>query len=434
MLNKSNIDKLFIDKLKSFQASPDEKVWQKIERKLKKKKQKKGIPIWWSYSGVAALLTLGFFLFPISDNEFNEIENNVVSSPKQLNIKKELLEKKGNRNLNNANKIYTAEKKIKVSSQKENSSRKKMTHDSKNNFQIALLEKNKIKQFIQPITIHIENTFNIIEPKKLKNKTKGLDFSKEVKDNISMLLNEEKKNAKKKKNWSISPLIGLLNSNSYTKSSPVSSSLSNSTKGDYTYSYGLQVSYQLNRKYSVQTGLHFQEISYQNKNLIVALSNINSSNINSSNINFDTRTNFDMIELNSNVETSGNISAANIVSRNGNLNQRYGYIEIPIEIKYNLIEKNSFKTELIVGASSLFLNENETTLETESFSSSGKMNNLNNINFSANLGVIFSYKFDKKWALNFSPMLKSHLNTFNNNSNGFKPYYFGVYSGINLNF
>ena len=429
MLNKSNIDKLFIDKLKSFQASPDEKVWQKIERKLKKKKQKKGIPIWWSYSGIAALLILGFFLFPISDNEFNEIENNVVSSPKQLNIKKELLEKKGNRNLNNANKIYTAEKKIKVSSQKENSSSKKMTHDSKNNFQIALLEKNKIKQFIQPITIHIENTFNIIEPKKLKNKTKGLDFSKEVKDNIAMLLNEEKKNAKKKKNWSISPLIGLLNSNSYTKSSPVSSSLSNSTKGDYTYSYGLQVSYQLNRKYSVQTGLHFQEISYQNKNLIVALSNINSSNI-----NFDTRTNFDMIELNSNVETSVNISAANIVSRNGNLNQRYGYIEIPIEIKYNLMEKNSFKTELIVGASSLFLNENETTLETESFSSSGKMNNLNNINFSANLGVIFSYKFDKKWALNFSPMLKSHLNTFNNNSNGFKPYSFGVYSGINLNF
>jgi len=429
MLNKSNIDKLFIDKLKSFQASPDEKVWQKIERKLKKKKQKKGIPIWWSYSGIAALLILGFFLFPISDNEFNEIENNVVSSPKQLNIKKELLEKKGNRNLNNANKIYTAEKKIKVSSQKENSSSKKMTYDSKNNFQIALLEKNKIKQFIQPIAIHIENTFNIIEPKKLKNKTKGLDFSKEVKDNISMLLNEEKKNAKKKKNWSISPLIGILNSNSYTKSSPVSSSLSNSTKGDYTYSYGLQVSYQLNRKYSVQTGLHFQEISYQNKNLIVALSNINSSNI-----NFDTRTNFDMIDLNSNVETSVNISAANIVSRNGNLNQRYGYIEIPIEIKYNLIEKNSFKTELIVGASSLFLNENETTLETESFSSSGKMNNLNNINFSANLGVIFSYKFDKKWALNFSPMLKSHLNTFNNNSNGFKPYYFGVYSGINLNF
>ena len=429
MLNKSNIDKLFVDKLKSFQASPDEKVWQKIERKLKKKKQKKGIPIWWSYSGIAALLILGFFLFPISDNEFNEIENNVVSSPKQLNIKKELLEKKGNRNLNNANKIYTAEKKIKVSSQKENSSSKKMTYDSKNNFQIALLEKNKIKQFIQPIAIHIENTLNIIEPKKPKNKTKGLDFSKEVKDNISMLLNEEKKNAKKKKNWSISPLIGLLNSNSYTKSSPVSSSLSNSTKGDYTYSYGLQVSYQLNRKYSVQTGLHFQEISYQNKNLIVALSNINSSNI-----NFDTRTNFDMIDLNSNVETSVNLSAANVVSRNGNLNQRYGYIEIPIEIKYNLIEKNSFKTELIVGASSLFLNENETTLETESFSSSGKMNNLNNINFSANLGVLFSYKFDKKWALNFSPMLKSHLNTFNNNSNGFKPYSFGVYSGINLNF
>ena len=141
-----------------------------------------------------------------------------------------------------------------------------------------------------------------------------------------------------------------------------------------------------------------------------------------------------MNDLNSNVETSVDLSAGNIVSRNGNLNQRYGYIEIPIEIKYNLIEKRSFKTELVVGVSSLFLNENETTLETEAFSSSGEMKNLNNINFSANLGVTFIYKFDKKWALNFSPMLKSHLNTFNNNSNGFKPYYFGVYSGINLKF
>ena len=61
------------------------------------------------------------------------------------------------------------------------------------------------------------------------------------------------------------------------------------------------------------------------------------SNINSSNINFDNaRTNFDMIDLNSNIETSVNLSAAEVVSRNGNLNQRYGYIEIPIEIKYNL--------------------------------------------------------------------------------------------------
>ena len=426
MLDKNNIDKLFIDKLKSFHASPDEKVWQEVERKLKKKKQKKGIPIWWRYSGIAALLILGFLFFPLSNNEFNEIEDNVISSPKQLNTKKELLEKNFDRNFNNTNKIYTAEKTIKESSQKENISTKKMTHNLKKPFQRSFLEKNKIKQNIQPIAINIENTFNIIEPKKAKNKTKGLDFSEEVKDNISRGLNEEKK----KNNWSVSPLIGLLNSNSYTKSSPVSSSLSNSTKGDNTYSYGVQVCYQLNRKWSVQTGLHFQEISYQNRNLIVTSSNINSS----SNINFDTSANFDLNDLNSNVENSMEVLAANIVSRNGNLNQRYGYLEIPIELKYNLIEKRFLKTEFVIGFSSLFLNENEIMLETEAFSSSGEIKNLNNINFSANLGVTFIYKFDKKWALNISPMLKSQLNTFNNNSNGFKPYYFGVYSGINLNF
>ena len=52
----------------------------------------------------------------------------------------------------------------------------KVYHDGENVIPEIFQVKNKIKQFIQPIAIHIENTLNIIEPKKPKNKRQLLNF------------------------------------------------------------------------------------------------------------------------------------------------------------------------------------------------------------------------------------------------------------------
>jgi len=98
------------------------------------------------------------------------------------------------------------------------------------------------------------------------------------------------------------------------------------------------------------------------------------------------------------------------------------------------ISDNKFKTHLIGGFSTLFLKENQIRLSTSSFSKEGKANNLNNINFSGNLGVDFNYNLNTNWSLHINPMFKTQLNTFNKNPDRFQPYTIGIYTGIHYQF
>ena len=127
-------------------------------------------------------------------------------------------------------------------------------------------------------------------------------------------------------------------------------------------------------------------------------------------------------------------SLLNTTSLNGQLNQTYGYIEIPIEVKYNFLGSNKFNTQIVAGFSSLFLNKNEVNLKNQFLSKLGKATNLNTINFSGNLGLDFNYYLNRKWSLNLNPMFKTQLNTFSEKSNGFAPFNLGIYSGIKYTF
>ncbi len=71
---KKNIDQLFKENFGSQEIEPPEMVWTNIERELKKKKERKIIPIWWKYSGVAAVLLIGIFI----GKEFNNNENKSI--------------------------------------------------------------------------------------------------------------------------------------------------------------------------------------------------------------------------------------------------------------------------------------------------------------------------------------------------------------------
>lgn len=59
---KKNIDNLFKENFNGQEIAPPEMVWTNIELALKKKKERKIIPIWSKYSGVAAVLLIGIFI------------------------------------------------------------------------------------------------------------------------------------------------------------------------------------------------------------------------------------------------------------------------------------------------------------------------------------------------------------------------------------
>ena len=68
MNDKKHIDRLFQEKLKDFEAVPNDAIWESIKLKLHEKKRKRRvIPLWWQMAGVAAVLAL---LFTIGNSIF----------------------------------------------------------------------------------------------------------------------------------------------------------------------------------------------------------------------------------------------------------------------------------------------------------------------------------------------------------------------------
>ncbi len=93
MKNNKNIDRLFQEKFKDFEATPNEKIWKNIASSLQEKEKKKRIiPFWWKLSGVAALLAVGFFI----GNEYignDHLQIPSVQTKRSQSIKNEIVTK-----------------------------------------------------------------------------------------------------------------------------------------------------------------------------------------------------------------------------------------------------------------------------------------------------------------------------------------------------
>jgi len=118
----------------------------------------------------------------------------------------------------------------------------------------------------------------------------------------------------------------------------------------------------------------------------------------------------------------------------GVLNQKMGFIEMPVELSYTLFDRK-LGVEVLGGFSTLFLNQNEIFLRTDGLNTKiGTANNLNDIHFSTNFGIGVRYKLFANFDARIEPTFKYQLNTFSTGSTDFRPYIFGVYSGVSYRF
>jgi len=115
---KKNIDDLFKDSFKNFEAVPSPDVWKNIQTKLKEEDDRKVIPIWVKFSGIAALLALFFTIgksFLLNDS-FNKTNTPVVYET-NLEINKDLLDEKRIDITSPSNKTASSKKMIILSQQ-----------------------------------------------------------------------------------------------------------------------------------------------------------------------------------------------------------------------------------------------------------------------------------------------------------------------------
>ena len=441
MNTKKNIDRLFQERLKNLEATPKKKVWKEIESKITKKKRKI-YPFWWVSSGIAASLIIGFSLFPFGnsiDNFKKNYPEEIITKTPATTIESFVKESFETKIVRKSEKEVTSISNKKVIKNQRNNrlatrvnSANKEVKETSNNgaetIEKQFFEEEKIPAVIKAVLEKKKENIIIITKNTASSKdVKGsnkIDIEKFIED-----IKEEKTiESSNKKSWSIAPIFALLNSDSFTNTSSINSRLSGSTKGKNSISYGVQIAYQINKKWSIQSGLQLQEMNFKNNQIVVI-----SSSTNTSNITFNSDETF-AFENNSDASFDNLLPASNAISLNGELTQNYSYYEIPLEIKYYLIGQTKFRTHLIGGFSTLFLKENKIRLSTPSLIEDGKATNLNSINFSGNLGLDLNYTLNTNWSVHINPMFKAQLNTFNNNSNGFSPFNIGVYTGIHYQF
>lgn len=509
MKPNKNIDRLFQEKLRDFEETPPDIVWENIEAHLDGKKKRRIIPIWWRYAGVAVVLFLlsfsAFRYFKI-ENSKNKFENTIVDidknqtpliknnkqpnnqkntgtivstsddedvkqAPSTINKKEDFKNKDAfeQSNLDTKESIVEADTNVKKSSTKIDQDKtaelqgKKSTSDkkeliAKNNSTETTeksvtnndlptkgefknpAEKSINKNAIAKSDLPSDTNKNQSIKEEDKNETEEVVF--ENIENLEDTLNDKFKLKEEElvnelgNRWLVATVVAPVFYNSFnTKGSPLDLQFENNPKeGSQSVSYGVKIGFKLNKKWSLQSGITMLNMGYSVGDVYINPGPQAAARL--ANIDY-TSTGTILNVSTQNIINSNQIETSITVPVKGSLNQEYGYVEVPLEMKYSLTN-GKLGVHLVGGFSTLFLNSNTVFVETPEFSSDlGEARNLNNIDFSGNLGFDVDYSINKHLYINVSPMLKVYTNTFSENyenSDNFKPYLFGVYTGLNYRF
>ena len=244
--------------------------------------------------------------------------------------------------------------------------------------------------------------------------------------------------------WSVGASVAPVFYNSMGEGSPIHSSfVANSKSGDVNLSYGLSVAYALSKKLSIRSGINKVDYGYSTNDVefsssLSALNSIQFSGGQFENIDYASNSEDLVVESMEGFKTPAKDAAPELAgkspARTGVMGQQFGYLEVPVELNYALLDKR-FGVNLVGGLSSLFLVDNSVKISSGDLTTEiGEANNLNSVNFSGNIGFGVNYKFTPKVQLNIEPVFKYHLNTFSNTAGEFQPFTIGIYSGLNFRF
>ena len=259
---------------------------------------------------------------------------------------------------------------------------------------------------------------------------------------LDKILKEKEKEKKKtpkllavnSEKWKIRPNVAPIFMEA-TNGSPIHDIFADNKKEfNNKLSIGLAADYAITRKFSIRAGVNKFDLSY-NTNEIAYYTDLTAVN------GISSRNSIQTIALKDEFHNIviGDKQARGVAvvipptqtpEEYGYLNQKFGYIEFPVEVSYKLVDKK-FGITLISGLSTLLLNNNEVSIVSNNKTMVlGDVNNLNKIHYSTNVGIGFKYSFWKSFEANVEPTFKYQIDTFSDNSGGFKPYFLGIYSGI----
>ncbi|WP_010134434.1 outer membrane beta-barrel protein [Ochrovirga pacifica] len=448
-MNSEDLEKLYQEKLKDLEMTPPKATWQRIEASLlqQQRAKKRGF-IWFTSVGSVAAVFIFWFLFTTTDSTVSLAQQQSQKTKKNA-FKKTSPEqntKKATKSLSSEKTALTNKKKAVVVTSKSTYNNSTLPVSN-----IKTPQKNNTKQPKHIVAITPEPSTNISKQNREQEATKELNFltiasasktatTNQPKEKKALVASENdvKTTVKKESFWSIAPVISQYVYQSFSNQSTLDNRLDNSEKqGESSTAYGFNIAYQISKRIKIKSGIHKISMSQSTNNLAINTFSRTSSYQNTRSISSRDKLS------NQTVPTSESLSRDIVpvqksaalfsqVQAQSILEQRLGYVEIPLEINYGLFVNNQFSFYLAGGISTLFLTNNQVIEQTDLFEESFEANNINPLNFSLNFGTDIEYHFSKKWFINLNPAIKIQTQTFSRDNN--RPYLLGISTGVNYKF
>lgn len=429
-----DIDSLFADKLKGMTMQPDPKVWKGINGQLVAQKRKKRVVLFITGAAVAASL---IFLFTLSNRALLDgtepgMELAGVVSSENEDAQKDSKEvtplvsehTKENQTPDKSNDTKYVSGKIKSALTK---------------------EKELIQKWMIDVNVNSTDLIQINNTKtELPGQLAGNNLSKEepmmlladklqIQKNI-WLLERQKKEEVKQNRWSV---IGQVSS-AYTNEKS-----NDNASGLISLGGGIKVNYKLNKKLALQTGLKYNQIGqdFSTGSSRLFMADPSSQSLAGNELDgvefLPSHTSAGPIKFKSqgkeNVDVNSEYLRASS-SSSSELAQSFEMIEIPLLLRYNLIQK---RVGLFVtgGVSANWLLSNGVYDTSNGRRKVGEIDNLRTTNFSSHFGLGLEYRLSSKFHLGLEPSFKYYINSLSKDGNfNYKPYSIGVQTGIRYNF
>lgn len=471
MKKDQNIDELFREKLLNFEQEPPTYLLENILAKAAAERRKKKI-ILWRALGVAASLLLAFIAgwqinnldsqkarqsIEIARTEIQDVKTGIdIQEPEatgvQVDDKSQLLS-------DNLRSIQL--NKNETSNTKTAKQRRNKFNETAENLRS---EESAVLKTIHRLEQRFKtNSYNALALAKMKISDKEKELEALTIDQQIMKQNQEMLRTKKSENDKARWIVGALVSPEYSVSRSshsktyASNMLNTASTNPVDLGGGISVEVKTGKRWSLQSGVYYSALGQSSGNSynssgtdkMFAADPTRISEYFNTNVSIDPGSNKMLmnstagviefsgipngIEIGTNIEDKG--LATNVVVSEASFTQNFEYIEIPVYLRYTVIDSR-FDVEMLGGFSSNVLVGNQTFMETGSVNSLiGKTRDMQSVNYSGTLGLGLKYGLSKRLFLNVEPRIKYYLNSLNNSAAvTYKPYTFGVFSGLSYQF
>ncbi len=462
MKKEKNLDDLFREKLLNYEQEPPAYLLENIFDGVAQNRRKKRL-IWWRVAGIAAALLLAF----VTGWQLNNSR-----SPKTA-VTASVTQSVGGKHI--ASESKNTENKTSNQSEK---SLLSFAYDVQTSGDKSVVKKHQTYETVETINENskverADNNFSILKPIKglllkseksvvLQQKKRLAQAEQSTEKSIDqqiMEMNSRILMAENSKDKKASWLVGAQVSPEYngSQSSHTRAYANNMLKTKATaidLSGGVSVEYKKGKRWSLQSGIYYSGIGQTSGNSSQAYNNVvandGASYLNNATVNVDAGANRYSLNSNAGVVELTRIPAGmvlgtslddksylsnTVVVSQSTFVQDFDYLEIPLYLRYNLVD-SKVGIAMVGGLSSNILVGNRLYVDgTSGRSLVGRTKDLETFNYSGTLGLGFRYGLTNRLSLNVEPRFKYFLNSLSNNSSvSYKPYTFGVYTGLSYEF